>query len=64
MRVVIMPNLQDEMKFVRSSTFSLSSGSLLLVALYLGYELAVGNIKAFAVFLTDQRACHLGPSRY
>lgn len=35
MRVVIMPNLQEVMKLVRSSTFSLSSGSFLLVALYL-----------------------------
>lgn len=34
MRVVIIPNLHEETKFLRSSTFSLSSGSLLLAALY------------------------------
>ena len=40
MRVVIMPNLQADMKFSRSSTFSLSSGSFLLAALYLPNLLA------------------------
>lgn len=34
MRVVIIPNLDDSMKVTRSSTFSLSLGSVLLVALY------------------------------
>ena len=32
--VVIMPNLHDWMKLTRSSTFSLSAGSLLFSALY------------------------------
>jgi len=43
MRVVIMPNLHEETKFLRSSTFSLSSGSLLLAALYGSVGLSPGT---------------------
>lgn len=42
-RVVIMPNLHDSMKLTRSSTFSLRSGFVRLVALYGSAGLSSGT---------------------
>lgn len=50
-RVVIMPNLHASMNLTRSSTFSLTSGSVRLVALYGSAGLSPTSVLLKDIFL-------------